>query len=112
MVDYTQVFLGMLSLAGTVVTGFVIPWLLSRLSAEQLNKARQWTEIAVKAAEQIYSGPGRGEEKMKYVTEFLNLKGVTFDKTTVEAAVRDLGWSVQGVIEESIQEAFPSENNG
>ena len=56
-------------------------------------------EIAVSAAEQIYTGSGRGEEKKAYVLEWLRSHGVTVDDekldAMIEAAVYEL---TQGII--------------
>ena len=56
-------------------------------------------KIAVAAAEQIYTGSGRGEEKKAYVLEWLRSHGVTVDDekldAMIEAAVYELS---QGVI--------------
>ena len=47
-----------------------------------------------KAAEQLYTGSGRGAEKKAYVVEFLNSKGFKIDAETldklIEAAVFNL----------------------
>ena len=43
-----------------------------------------WVKIAVKAAEMLYAGQGRGEEKKTYVIEFLNSKGYTLDISSIE----------------------------
>lgn len=39
------------------------------------------------AAEQLYEGQGRGEEKKKYVLEFLASVGFTVDEEAVNAAI-------------------------
>ena len=56
-------------------------------------------KIAVSAAEQIYTGSGRGEEKKAYVLEWLRSHGVTVDDekldAMIEAAVYEL---TQGII--------------
>ena len=56
-------------------------------------------KIAVAAAEQIYTGSGRGEEKKAYVLEWLRAHGITVDDekldAMIEAAVYELS---QGLI--------------
>ena len=50
--------------------------------------------IGVAAAEQLYKGAGRGEEKKQYVIDFLKQKGFKVDEESVsnaiEAAVKQL----------------------
>ena len=52
------------------------------------------SSIAVEAAEMIYVGAGRGEEKKQYVIDFLNSKGFTLNtaeiENLIEAAVLEL----------------------
>lgn len=53
-----------------------------------------WVKIGVAAAEQLYKGAGRGEEKKQYVIDFLKQKGFKVDEESVinaiEAAVKQL----------------------
>ena len=53
-----------------------------------------WVNIAVEAAEMIYVGAGRDEEKKQYVIDFLNSKGFTLNtaeiENLIEAAVLEL----------------------
>ena len=74
MVDLTQVIVALLTLAISVVSAFLIPYIKSKVSAEQLDTIKFWVNIAVEAAEMIYNGTGRGQEKKAYVVKFLNKK--------------------------------------
>lgn len=53
-----------------------------------------WAKIGIAAAEQIYVGQGRGDEKKQYVLEFLKSKGFDLNEESVnnaiEAAVKQL----------------------
>lgn len=57
-------------------------------------RVQQIRGIAVEAAEMIYVGAGRGEEKKQYVIDFLNSKGFTLNtaeiENLIEAAVLEL----------------------
>lgn len=61
---------------------------------DQKQDDRMWVTVAVEAAEQLYTGSGRGAEKKAYVVEFLNSKGFKIDAETldklIEAAVFNL----------------------
>ena len=46
----------------------------------QRKELLEWVKIGVAAAEQLYKGQGRGEEKKKYVLEFLASMGFTVDE--------------------------------
>ena len=77
-----------------IITAFVIPWIRSKTTAAQFEKIKMWVTVAVEAAEQLYTGSGRGAEKKAYVVEFLNSKGFKIDAETldklIEAAVFNL----------------------
>lgn len=94
MVDITPIVNAVIALAAAIITAFVIPWIKTKIDAGKLEKYKEWVTIAVKAAEQIYAGTGRGAEKKEYVLKFLQGKGLTVDfksiENMIEAAVLDL----------------------
>lgn len=84
--DYTQIITAVLALLSALVTAFVIPWLKERIGAERLATWQQYVEIAVRAAEQLYSAT-QGEEKKAYVVQYLAGKGIQFDTETVDKMI-------------------------
>lgn len=80
--------------AAAVITAIVIPYIKSKTTAQQQAEINAWVKVAVAAAEQIYTGSGRGEEKKAYVLNWLAEHGVTLDEerinALIEAAVYDL----------------------
>lgn len=94
MTDITNVTSAVVTLIVALITTFLIPWLKTKLDAEKFEKVKAWTKVAVQAAEMIYSGEGRGEEKKAYVVEFLNSKGYSIDiesiNNLIESAVLEL----------------------
>lgn len=94
MTDITPVINAVIALIAAVITAFVIPWIKSKTTAAQREEIEAWVRIAVTAAEQIYKGSGRGEEKKEYVLDFLKGKGLTFDMASInlmiESAVKDM----------------------
>lgn len=92
--DITPVIQAVTVLLAAIITTFVVPYIKSKTTAAQQSQINAWVKIAVSAAEQIYNGPGRGEDKKKYVVEWLRQHGVTVDAdkldAMIEAAVYDL----------------------
>lgn len=92
--DITPVVNAVIALAAAVVTAFVIPWVKSKTTAAQREEIEAWVRIAVTAAEQIYSGAGKGKEKKKYVLDFLAEKNLKIDEESVdlmiESAVKEM----------------------
>ena len=93
-IDITPVVNAVIALAATVVSVFLIPWIKSKTTAQQHSELVAWAKIGVAAAEQIYVGQGRGDEKKQYVLEFLKSKGFDLNEESVnnaiEAAVKQL----------------------
>ena len=97
--DYTQIIQAVVALLTAVITTFLIPYIKKRVEASELAKWQTYTEIAVRAAEQIYSATD-GEKKKAYVVQYLASKGIQFDSSTVdkmiEAAVLTLHHELYG----------------
>lgn len=94
MFDITTIVEAVFMLLAAIVTAIVIPYIKSKTTAVQQEEINAWVRIAVTAAEQIYTGSGRGEEKKKYVLNWLQTRGITVDTdrldALIEAAVYEL----------------------
>lgn len=94
MIDITPVINAVIALAAAAVSVFLIPWIKSKTTDAQRKELVEWVKIGVAAAEQLYEGQGRGEEKKQYVLDFLKSKGFTVDEESIinaiEAAVNQL----------------------
>ena len=92
--DITPVVNTLIALIAAIITAFVIPWVKSKTTAAQREEIEAWVRIAVTAAEQIYSGAGKGKEKKEYVLKFLEEKNLKIDEESVdlmiESAVRNM----------------------
>lgn len=93
-IDITPVVNAGIALIAAAVSVFLIPWIKSKTTAQQRSEIVAWAKIGVAAAEQIYVGQGRGDEKKQYVLEFLKSKGFSVDEESIsnaiEAAVNQL----------------------
>lgn len=68
-----QIIVACIPVLGAIITGFVVPWIKSKIGNEKLNTYITWVENAVKAAEIIFTGEEKsGEKKKAYVMTFLN----------------------------------------
>ncbi len=99
-IDVTVIVNAVIALIAAVISVFVIPWIKSKTTAQQREELVAWVKIAVSAAEQIYKGEKRGEEKKQYVLDFLKSNGFTVDddseNAAIEAAVKQL--NSEGII--------------
>lgn len=94
MIDLTDIVSAIITLILAVITTFLIPYLKTKIEANKFEKIKSWVKVAVEAAEMIYVGTGRGEEKKNYVIQYLNSKGYTIDTESInnliESAVLEL----------------------
>ena len=94
MYDITPIIEAVAALIAALITAFLVPYIKSKTTAQQQAEINAWVKIAVTAAEQIYRGSGRGEEKKAYVINWLREHGITVDEAKldalIEAAVYDL----------------------
>lgn len=87
MIDLTPVVQTVVMLVSALITCFLIPYIRAKADAEKLAKIQLWVNVAVEAAEQLYSGTGRGKEKKEYVVNFLNQKGFTIDADSIDKLI-------------------------
>ena len=85
--NITPVVEAVAALIAAVVTAFVVPYIKSRTTTNQQQQINAWVRIAVTAAEQIYAGSGRGEEKKAYVIDWLRKHGVNVDESKLDALI-------------------------
>lgn len=97
-IDITQIIIAAIGLAGLVLTGFLIPYLKAQYKcwkeqgdSQQTSNIQAWVKYAVEAAEMLYTGPGRGAEKldyvMDYITRLLIAKGIAIDKQQIRIMI-------------------------
>lgn len=99
MFDITPIIEAVAALIGVIITCVLIPYIKSKTTTEQQKEINAWVKIAVSAAEQLFTGSGRGEEKKAYVIAWLKERGITVNENEldalIEAAVYEL---TQGII--------------
>lgn len=85
--DITPILEAIVYLIIAIVGVFVIPYIKSKTTVEQQTEIAAWVKIAVKAAEQLYTGCGRGEEKKQYVLNWLNERGIKVNTDELDAMI-------------------------
>ena len=96
MKDYTLLFEGVLTILFALVTMYVIPWIKTKVSAEELTEIIKWVKIAVQAAEMIYKESGMGEEKKAYVKTFLEDEGIKYDERQIDSMIESAVLELKG----------------
>ena len=104
-VDITPIVTALIALLSTVITGFLIPLIKQKTSAENLAKLSQYAEIGVKAAEQMYrSGEIKKEDRKSYVINFLTKHGFSLDQNEINELIESLVLSLPHTLVESKDE--------
>ena len=86
--DITTLLEIAITIVSAILTGFLIPFVRSRLSAEKNEKLEFWIRTAVKAAEQLFKNSEKaGIKKKDWVVQFLLSKGLVFDVDEVTALI-------------------------
>ena len=98
--DNINILQVVLAIVSIVVTGILIPLIKTKIKKEDLEKAIIITDIAVKAAEQIYKESGKGPIKKKYVIDYLKRSGLNLTdeeiNALIESAVKELNlWQAE-----------------
>ena len=86
MTDLTPVINAVIALAAALITAFIIPWIKRNTSAKDREEFLKWVEIAVMAAQQLHNEM-KGEERKKYVLDFLAQKGYDVSSEEIENAI-------------------------
>lgn len=87
MYDATNLIEILFTLISICITTFLIPYLKSKTTKQQQEEINSWVKIAVTAAEQIYKGSGRGQEKKEYVVEWLKQHNIKYDDAKIDAMI-------------------------
>lgn len=89
-----NIFYVVLSIVSVLVTGVLVPLLKQKYGKEKVMSVMEAVDIAVKAAEQIYTKSGQGNLKKQYVLMRLNEQGFKVSEKElddmIEASVLEL----------------------
>ena len=105
-IDLTQIILAIIALIGAVLTGFVIPWLKSKISVEngkvtetQAALLKLAINTAVRAAEQLFNSEEK-KKKKEYVIAILKSQGYEVDQVAIDAAIEAAVYGLKEKINE------------
>ena len=72
---------------GLLISTYLIPWLKSKKSAQELAELNTWVKVAVSAAEQMYNAGGQGVAKKQFVVDWLKARNINFDEERIDALI-------------------------
>ena len=105
-IDLTQIILAVIALISAILTGFVIPWLKTKINVEsgklsetQAALLKLAINTAVRAAEQLYNSD-EGQKKKAYVLDILKAQGYEVDQVALDAAIEAAVYNLKEKINE------------
>lgn len=98
MVDITPLVQAVIVVCSIAITGYLIPWFKRKFNASDTEDFMKWVEIAVLAAEQLYSST-QGDAKKQYVVNFLK-QHYTIDEDIIENAIEGTVKSIHASLKE------------
>lgn len=102
--DITPIIEALIKLIVVIVCVMVIPFLKEKFTQSQLDDALVWINIAVQAAEQLYTS-SQGAEKKAYVLKYIEDKGFKINASDldgiIESAVLELHNELYGTSKDS-----------
>lgn len=67
---FMTIALSIISIAGALVSAYLIPWIKNNISAKDMETIVFWVRFAVRCADQLFT-PEQWEQKKKYVTAYI-----------------------------------------
>lgn len=98
-IDITEVVVSLIGLLSIIITSVVFPLIKSKLTNSQWETIKNYALAGVKTAEIIFNAQGKGEEKLEWVSKYIEAQckahGIKIDMDTVRVAIenawKDLG---------------------
>ena len=100
----TQIMVILVTLVSAVMTGILFPLIRSKVSAAQWELIKEFAVAGVQAAEIIFNAQGQGEEKLRWVSEYITNQclahGIKIDMDAVRVAIEN-AWKALGLDKKS-----------
>ena len=100
MIDITQIVVAIIGLLSIILTSVVVPLIKSKITSTQWDTILNYAIAGVQAAEIIFNAQGQGEEKLRWVSEYITNQclahGIKIDAETVRVAIEN-AWKALGL---------------
>src|SRR5699024_6912989 len=106
-IDITQIVVAVIGLMSVIVTSVVVPLIRSKLTNSQWETIKNYALAGVQAAEILFNAQGKGEEKLEWVSKYIEAQcaahGIKIDMDTVRIAIEN-AWKSLGLDHSTEQE--------
>ena len=106
-IDVTEVVVAIIGVASIFITSVLVPLIRTKINAEQWDTIYNYAVAAVQAAEILFNAQGKGEEKLEWVSKYIEAQcaahGIKIDMDTVRIAIEN-AWKSLGLDHSTEQE--------
>lgn len=99
-IDITQIVVAVIGLMSVIITSVVVPLIRSKLTNSQWETIKNYALAGVQAAEILFNAQGKGEEKLEWVSKYIEAQckehGIEIDTDTVRVAIEN-AWKELGL---------------
>lgn len=99
-IDITQIVVALIGLMGVVITTVAVPLIRSKVTNEQWETIKNYALAGVQAAEIMFNAQGKGEDKLEWVSEYIEAQckahGIKIDMGTVRISIEN-AWKQLGL---------------
>lgn len=99
-IDITQIVMAVIGLMSVIITSVVVPLIRSKLTNSQWESIKNYALAGVQAAEILFNAQGKGEEKLEWVSKYIEAQckehGIEIDTDTVRVAIEN-AWKELGL---------------
>mgnify|MGYP001549507412 FL=1 len=99
-IDITQIVVAVIGLMSVIITSVVVPLIRSKLTNSQWESIKNYALAGVQAAEILFNAQGKGEEKLEWVSKYIEAQckehGIEIDTDTVRVAIEN-AWKELGL---------------
>ena len=92
---FLQIVSGVITVVFALISAYVIPWLKTKISKDQIETLNYYLELAVKCANQIYT-EAQWQEKKQYVTNYI--VDVINNKLSLTLTEQDIDTLIEGMV--------------
>lgn len=92
---FLQIISGVITIVFALISAYVIPWLKTKISKDQIETLNYYLELAVKCANQIYT-EAQWQEKKQYVTNYI--VDVINNKLSLTLTDQDIDTLIEGMV--------------
>ena len=110
-IDITQIVAVLIGLLSVLVTSVIVPLIRTKLTNIQWETVKNYALAGVQAAEILFDAQGKGEEKLEWVSSYIESQcqkhGIKIDMDTIRIAIenawKDLGLDTKHRTKEAVE---------